>query len=69
MTRRVWEGVDVYSLWSSATPDSLKKLEDIGAIHNAKRLADCMDYCAEHYSEWEDSQESSVSEYADDDDY
>lgn len=66
MKRRVWPDVDVYALWSKATPESLDKLESIGAIHNAKRLAAAMDYCAEHYDQWE-SESSGGSGYSDGD--
>jgi hypothetical protein len=52
-------GVDVHALWSKATPSNLEKLQELGAIRNAKTLADSMDYCAEHYDRWEEEQEDS----------
>jgi hypothetical protein len=54
-------GVDVYELWTTATPESLGKLQEMGIIRNAKALADSMDYCAEHYARWEKEQQSDRS--------
>ena len=50
-------GVDVHSLWSKATPGDLEKLQELGAIRNAKTLADSMDYCAEPYDRWQEEQD------------
>jgi hypothetical protein len=53
---RVWPGHDVLALWSKATPESLAKLEELGAIKSAKTLADSFDYCARYFDEWQKEQ-------------
>lgn len=54
---RTWPGIDAYALWSKATPEALEKLHEAGAVSDPKKLAEAMDYCAEHYATWESEQE------------